>query len=110
MPIEFAEWKSDLPDDFDFSKYPSMVDRYYKKRYYRPDTTAYDDEWATTCILTHSNGCCLVCISPDHPLIADPNLSIVEIDFQTGPKTNRLDSKPVGKSKKVCLLFSIIPV
>ena len=50
-------------------------------------------------MLQHSNKLCVVCISPQHVLIAQRKI-IQRVDFQISTNVNRLHSAPAGKGKR----------
>ena len=81
MPYEFIEKMSTAEDwnippiekslNFDTSDFPSFDRRYFKT--YR--TKKSDDEAAVgpQLVLVHSNRLCLVCLSPEHPVVKGGN-------------------------------------
>ena len=93
MPYEFIEKMStseewNIPPiekslNFDTSDFPSFDRRYFKT--YR--TKKSDDEAAVgpQLVLVHSNRLCLVCLSPEHPVVKGGN-AVKMVDFQVKNK------------------------
>lgn len=77
-------------------KYPTVVERYYSKYYFTPETLPPEE---THCILIHSNRICLVSLAENHPIVKHQK-KISKIDFQVTDKLDRLQNKVVGKGKK----------
>ena len=65
--------------DFNVNNFPSFSKRYFKT--YR--TKKSDDEAAVgpQLVLVHSNRLCLVCLSPEHPVVKGGN-AVKKVDFQ----------------------------
>ncbi|KAH9496872.1 hypothetical protein Btru_010051 [Bulinus truncatus] len=74
-------------------KPPSVIDRYFRKRYKTGGTTCEDQ-----LVLTHSNRVCVICIAESHPLIKHKK-SVSSVSF-VEDGWNRLDNKFSGKSKR----------
>lgn len=77
--------------DFD-ANCPSLVDRYFKKFYYRKADTDNEDHQ----ILIHSNRICLVGLAPSHIAFVK---GIKSVDFNIG-NIDRRDIHLSGKGKK----------
>ena len=70
---------------FDVTDFPSFDKRYFKTyRTKKSDlSSAADDEAAVwpQLVLVHSNRLCLVCLSPEHPVVKGGN-AVKKVDFQ----------------------------
>ncbi|XP_039294824.1 protein Abitram [Nilaparvata lugens] len=86
-PIENSYNKTEI--------FPSVVDRYYTKRYVLDVGHKFGDY----CILFHSNRICVVTLAPSHP-IRSMRKSIESLDFQISTSIDRLDNRVSGKSKR----------
>ncbi|KAK3587839.1 hypothetical protein CHS0354_019707 [Potamilus streckersoni] len=75
-------------------KYPSVIDRYFKKKYYLFE----DRQKEAFCILVHSNRICIVTLGETHPILSK-NKCIRSVSFTIGD-VNRLDNKVSGKAKR----------
>ncbi|GFS01361.1 family with sequence similarity 206, member A [Elysia marginata] len=77
------------------SRPPSVVDRYFKKRY---KTDVQGKLCEDQLILTHSNRICVVCIAQSHPIISERK-TISGIKFE-GDGWSRLENTVSGKNKR----------
>jgi len=87
---------------FDVTDFPSFDKRYFKTyRTKKSDLSSAEDEAAVwpQLVLVHSNRLCLVCLSPEHPVVKGGN-AVKKVDFQVSPRCNRLDNVVRGKGKK----------
>ena len=70
--------------NFNVSNFPSFDKRYFKAyRTKESEPSSADDEasvWPQL-ILVHSNRLCLVCLSPEHPVVKGEN-AVKKVDFQ----------------------------
>ncbi|KAL3831257.1 hypothetical protein ACJMK2_023031 [Sinanodonta woodiana] len=76
------------------NKYPSVVDRYFRKKYYLHENRQKE----AFCILVHSNRICIVTLGETHPILSQ-NKTIQSVCFTVGD-VNRLDNKVSGKAKR----------
>ncbi|KAK3802179.1 hypothetical protein RRG08_004469 [Elysia crispata] len=77
------------------SRPPSVVDRYFQKRY---KTDVQGNPGEDQLILTHSNRICVICIAQSHPIICEKKI-ISKINFQ-GDGWSRLENTVTGKNKR----------
>lgn len=88
---------SSITTNADIAKYPSVVDRFFTKYYYRKSNTADEDH----IILFHSNRICLVGLAPSHIALQK---GISGINFNIG-NIDRSQNKVTGKGKKGAMLI-----
>ncbi|XP_067930266.1 protein Abitram-like [Watersipora subatra] len=86
--------------------YPSVVDRYYAKKYKRGVKGQTGNDF---CILCHSNKICLVTLAPSHSILRDRKIP-QSVSFQVDKKRNRLDNQATGKGKKGAQVLSEVGV
>ena len=49
----------------------------------------------------------MVCLAPSHPLLSQPNMEVMEIDFDIG-KVDRKDNIVSGKRKNKLYIFILV--
>ena len=71
--------------DFNVSNFPSFSKRYFKTYQTKTsDLSSADGEAVAVgpqLVLVHSNRLCLVCLSPEHPVVKDGH-TVKKVDFQ----------------------------
>lgn len=72
----------------------SVTQRYFTKHFFVGKLPDEDQ-----CVLRHSNGLCVVCLSPRHQLVTRFGMDIETVDFHSG-STDRIANTLSGKRKK----------
>ena len=103
MPAGDQEW--DIPPieeslNFDVADFENFGRRYFKT--YRTKSGGNDEESGPQLVLVHSNRMCVICLSPEHPVVKG-GMSVKKVDFQVpNGKLSPYQSK--------CHVFSIVLV
>ena len=74
-------------------KYPSVVDRYFTRRY------SIRDDGAHLCVLYHSNKICVVTLAESHTLFRN-GAAVEQVNFKISEKLDRTQNQVQGKGKK----------
>ena len=82
--------ESDKINNFAVHSFPSVVERYFTKRYevnmpkgHAEYEKSKISNWNDVCILRHSNKLCIVTLAPSHPVIKNKaTISVSEVSFK----------------------------